>query len=286
MKNLSTIVLFIAFVLSCIVPVYSADINNGLNDQIVSPTVPAITGKAVDGQIRVLEFVLGSRMTLAQKQIFVKAIIDESKTMSTDQLNDFLEVNGLVDSLNQLNRQDAEPVRQLLEKDFYLTAKALENQKDLAASQYLRLRENLGKKIVGFGETYVTRQSIEAFAEYLAFVANTKNPVWPNELSINATAMRVRTNYGKYTEEEREALEDFQLTWYLIRAAWQTADAKQKAAWQKNFDKLGLKPGVDVTSDNIKAALNTDVYADMLDFATNKGIEAIEWSPKTTAYIW
>ncbi len=286
MKNLSTIVLFIAFVLSCIVPVYSADINNGLNDQIVSPTVPAITGKAVDGQIRVLEFVLGSRMTLAQKQIFVKAIIDESKTMSPDQLNDFLEVNGLVDSLNQLSRQDAEPVRQLLEKDFYLTAKALENQKDLAASQYLRLRENLGKKIVGFGETYVTRQSIEAFAEYLAFVANTKNPVWPNELSINATAMRVRTNYGKYTEEEREALEDFQLTWYLIRAAWQTADAKQKAAWQKNFDKLGLKPGVDVTSDNIKAALNTDVYADMLDFATNKGIEAIEWSPKTTAYIW
>lgn len=286
MKNLSTIVLFIAFVLSCIVPAYSADINNGLNDQIVSPTVPAITGKAVDGQIRVLEFVLGSRMTLAQKQIFVKAIIDESKTMSPDQLNDFLEVNGLVDSLNQLSRQDAEPVRQLLEKDFYLTAKALENQKDLAASQYLRLRENLGKKIVGFGETYVTRQSIEAFAEYLAFVANTKNPVWPNELSINATAMRVRTNYGKYTEEEREALEDFQLTWYLIRAAWQTADAKQKAAWQKNFDKLGLKPGVDVTSDNIKAALNTDVYADMLDFATNKGIEAIEWSPKTTAYIW
>ncbi len=286
MKNLSTIVLFIAFVLSCIVPAYSADINNGLNDQIVSPTVPAITGKAVDGQIRVLEFVLGSRMTLAQKQIFVKAIIDESKTMSPDQLNDFLEVNGLVESLNQLSRQDAEPVRQLLEKDFYLTAKALENQKDLAASQYLRLRENLGKKIVGFGETYVTRQSIEAFAEYLAFVANTKNPVWPNELSINATAMRVRTNYGKYTEEEREALEDFQLTWYLIRAAWQTADAKQKAAWQKNFDKLGLKPGVDVTSDNIKAALNTDVYADMLDFATNKGIEAIEWSPKTTAYIW
>ena len=286
MKNLSTIVLFIAFVLSCIVPAYSADINNGLNDQIVSPTVPAITGKAVDGQIRVLEFVLGSRMTLAQKQIFVKAIIDESKTMSPDQLNDFLEVNGLVDSLNQLSRQDAEPVRQLLEKDFYLTAKALVNQKDLAASQYLRLRENLGKKIVVFGETYVTRQSIEAFAEYLAFVANTKNPVWPNELSINATAMRVRTNYGKYTEEEREALEDFQLTWYLIRAAWQTADAKQKAAWQKNFDKLGLKPGVDVTSDNIKAALNTDVYADMLDFATNKGIEAIEWSPKTTAYIW
>ncbi len=267
-------------------PVNAADVNNGLNDQIVSQTTPAITGKAVDGQIRVLEFVLGSRMTLAQKQVFVKAIIEESKTMTSSQIEDFLEVNELVDSLNKLNRQDAEPVRELLEKDFLMTAKALEKQKDLAATQFLKMRENLGKRIVSFGDTIVSRQSIEAFAEYLAFIANTKNPIWPNELSTNATAMRVRTNFAKYTEDEREALEDFQLTWYLIRAAWQTADAKQKEVWQKNFNRIGLKPGADVTSDNIRAALDTDIYADMLDFATKKGIEAIEWSPKTTAYIW
>lgn len=286
MKNLCTIFLCIALVLSFVMPVNAADVNNGLNDQIVSQTTPAITGKAVDGQIRVLEFVLGSRMTLAQKQVFVKAIIEESKTMTSSQIEDFLEVNELVDSLNKLNRQDAEPVRELLEKDFLMTAKALEKQKDLAATQFLKMRENLGKRIVSFGDTIVSRQSIEAFAEYLAFIANTKNPIWPNELSTNATAMRVRTNFAKYTEDEREALEDFQLTWYLIRAAWQTADAKQKEIWQKNFNKIGLKPGADVTSDNIRAALDTDIYADMLDFATKKGIEAIEWSPKTTAYIW
>ena len=286
MKNLGTIFLCIALVLSFVIPVNAADVNNGLNDQIVSQTTPAITGKAVDGQIRVLEFVLGSRMTLAQKQVFVKAIIDESKTMTTDQLEDFLGVNELVDSLNKLNRQDAEPVRELLEKDFLMTAKALEKQKDLAATQFLKFKENLEKRVVSFGNTNVTRQSIEAFAEYLAFIANTKNPIWPNELSTNATAMRVRTNFAKYTEDEREALEDFQLTWYLIRAAWQTANAKQKEVWQKNFNKIGLKPGADVTSDNIKAALDIDIYADMLDFATKNGIEAIEWSPKTTAYIW
>lgn len=286
MKKLCSIFLFVAFVLSFIVPAYSADITNGLNDAYIGATTPAVTGKIVDAHIRVLEFVLISRMTVAQKQNFVKAVTNELKTMDTDQLNDFIGVLDLVDSLNKLTSKDAEPVRQLLEKDFYYTAKALEKEKDLAAVQYLKIRENLGKRVVSYGDTYITRQSIEALSEYLAFVANTKNPVWPNDLTTNATAMRVRTNFAKYTEDERSALEDFQLTWYLIRAAWQTATPAQKATWQKKFDKLGLKPGADVTSANIKAAINHEVYADMLDFATKSGIEALEWSPKTTAQVW
>ena len=286
MKNISILFLLVAFVFSCFVPLTAADVNNGLNDAYFGTTNPPVTGKIVDAHIRILEFVLCSRMTLAQKQVFVKAITEELKTMDKDQLNDFLGVTELVESLNKLSTAEAEPIRQMLEKDFYYTAKALKDRKDLASYQYLTIRENLGNRIVSYGETVVTKQSIEALAEYLAFIANTKNPTWPNDLTVNATAMRVRTNFGKYSDEEKGTLDDFQLTWYLIRAAWQTADAKQKAVWQKNFDKLGIKPGVDVTSANIKDAINPEVYADMLDFATKSGIEPIEWSSKTTAQIW
>ncbi len=286
MKKLNIMFIFVAFVIICFAPVYSADVNNGLNDKIVGETTPAITGKVVDNHIRILEFVVGSRMTVAQKQAFVKAIIDETRNMDTDQLNDFIEVNGLADSLNKLEQKDTEPIRQLLEKDFDATALALEGQNDLASIQYSKLKDNLAKKVIQTKNISVSRQSIEALAEYLAFVANTKNPLWPNDLAIEATAMRVRTSFPKYSQEEKEALEDFQLTWYLIRAAWQTASADQKAAWQKDFDKLGLKPGADTTSANIKAAINTEVYADLLDFATRSGIEPIEWSNKTTAQIW
>lgn len=286
MKKLSVLFLFVAFVFSFVTPIFAADVNSGLNDAFIGATNPPVSGKIVDAHIRVLEFVLISRMTLAQKQVFVKALTDELKTMDTDQLNDFIGVLDLVDSLNQLKPEDAEPVRQLLEKDFYYTAKALEKQKDMAAVQYLRIRENLGKRIVAYGDSVVTKQSIEALAEYLAFLANTKNPVWPNELEINKTAMRVRTNYSKFTEEERSLLEDFQLTWYLVRAAWQTANPNQKAAWQKKFDKLGLKAGADVTSENIRAAINSDVFEGLLDFATKNGIMPVEWSASTTAQIW
>ena len=286
MKNLKLMVLFVAFVLCCFAPVFSADVNNGINEQYISETTPAITGKVVDAHIRVMEFVVGTRMTIAQKQIFVKAIADESKNMDEDQLNDLLEVVGLAESLNKLNNTDAEPVRQLLEKDFDATVASLEGQNDLAATQYNKIKENLVKKVVSNSEVSVSRQSVEALAEYLAFIANTKNPIWPNELTIDATAMRVRTGFASYTEDEKNALEDFQLTWYLIRAAWQNADAKHRAEWQKGFDKLGLKPGADVTSANIKAAINIEVYSDMLDYATQMGIEPIEWSNKTTSLIW
>ena len=286
MKNLKLMVLFVAFVLCCFAPVFSADVNNGINEKYISETTPAITGKVVDSHIRVMEFVVGTRMTVAQKQIFVKAIVDESKNMDEEQMNDLLEVVGLAESLNKLNNADAEPVRQLLEKDFDATVASLEGQNDLAANQYKKIKENLVKKVVSNSEVSVSRQSVEALAEYLAFVANTKNPVWPNELTIDATAMRVRTGFANYTEDEKNALEDFQLTWYLIRAAWQNADAKHRAEWQKEFDKLGLKPGADATSANIKAAISTEVYGDMLDYATQMGIEPIEWSNKTTALIW
>lgn len=285
MKKLGFIFIIAAFIFSCFTS-YAADVNNGLNDRFVGNTKPVITGKTVDYHIRVLEFVLGTRMTLAQKQIFMKAIEEESKNMDTEQLTNLADVNELADSLNLLSDEDAEPIRQLLERDFNATVASLEGQNDLAANQYKNVRANLAEKIVETRGVTVTRQSVEAFAEYLAFVADTKKPIWPGELSKDATIMRIKTNFAKYTEDERAALEDFQLTWYLIRAAWQTADVKTKARWQKSFDKLGLKPGKDVTSANIKAALSTEVYTDLLDFATQAGIEPIEWSAKTKASIW
>ena len=76
MKKLSVMVLFIAFILSCFAPVYSADINNGINDKYFGETNPVITGKSVDCQIRIMEFVVGTRMTVANViQIFMNIII-------------------------------------------------------------------------------------------------------------------------------------------------------------------------------------------------------------------
>ena len=286
MKKISIFFIIFAFVFSCLVSGYAADVNSGLNDKFIGSTNPAISGKAVDANIRVIEFVLGTRMTVAQKQVFLKAIEEEVKGMDKEQLENFLESLDLADSLNQLSDQDAEPIRQLLEKDFNATVASLEGQNDLASDQFKKVKANASERVVASKNAVVTRQSVEAFAEYLAFIANTKKPIWPSDLSVNATLMRIKTNFSSYTEEEQSSLEDFQLTWYLIRAAWQIADARTKAVWQKRFNKLGLIAGADVTSANIKAALSSDIYADMLDFATRAGIEPIEWSPKTKALVW
>lgn len=286
MKKLGLMLVLMAFVLSCFVSANAADVNNGLNDQYIGESKPPITGKAVDCHLRVLEFVLATRMTVAQKQAFVKAVADESRSMDPDQVYEFMDVVGLAESLNKLSDADAEPIRLMLEKDFNATVASLEGQNDLAAITFNKIKSNLGKNIIATKDLKINRQSMEAFSEYLAFLADTQKPIMPNDLSVNATIMRVRTNFGKYTDDEKAVLEDFQLSWYLIRAAWQTATKQQKAAWVSEFKKIGLKPGVDATSSQIKAALSVDVYGDLLDFATKSGIEPIEWSNKTTASIW
>ena len=275
-----------AFVFSCLTSVNAADVNNGLNDHYIGESKPAITGKAVDCHLRVLEFVLATRMTVAQKQAFVKAVVDESRRMTPDQIDNFMDAIGLADSLNKLSDEDAEPIRQLLEKDFNATVVALDGQNDLAAVTFKKIKSNMAETVIATKELKISRQAMEAFAEYLAFLADTSNPVWPNDLSTNATIMRVKTNFSKYTEDEKTVLEDFQLTWYLVRAAWQNASKEQKTAWQTSFKKLGIVRGADATSANIKSALSVDVYGDLLDFATKSGFEPVEWSSKTSAQVW
>ena len=286
MKKLSLMLVLMAFVFSCLTSVNAADVNNGLNDHYIGESKPAITGKAVDCHLRVLEFVLATRMTVAQKQAFVKAVVDESRRMTPDQIDNFMDAIGLADSLNKLSDEDAEPIRQLLEKDFNATVVALDGQNDLAAVTFKKIKSNMTETVIATKELKISRQAMEAFAEYLAFLADTSNPVWPNDLSTNATIMRVKTNFSKYTEDEKTVLEDFQLTWYLVRAAWQNASKEQKTAWQASFKKLGIVRGADATSANIKSALSVDVYGDLLDFATKSGFEPVEWSSKTSAQVW
>lgn len=242
MKKLSLMLVLMAFVFSCLTSVNAADVNNGLNDHYIGESKPAITGKAVDCHLRVLEFVLATRMTVAQKQAFVKAVVDESRRMTPDQIDNFMDAIGLADSLNKLSDEDAEPIRQLLEKDFNATVVALDGQNDLAAITFKKIKSNMAETVIATKEHKISRQAMEAFAEYLAFLADTSNPVWPNDLSTNATIMRVKTNFSKYTEDEKTVLEDFQLTWYLVRAAWQNASKEQKTAWQASFKKLGIVP--------------------------------------------
>ena len=284
MKKFSVALLFVTFLLLA-ANVGAADINSGLNDEVIVAGDPPLTGYAFDCHIRILEFVLGTRMTVAQKGNFLEAVKKEYATMDKEDRENFLMVVELVDSLSQLDEEDQEPIRRDLEKDFQ--ASAVELTDDAAAQQYAKLQNESFKLVVDQTDYNVTNQSVEALAEYLAFISQPDNPAWPDEKVNDAIKVRVKAGFASFNEEERNALDDFQLSWYLIRAAWQgTTDSAKKDAWRKKFAKLGLKAGEIPEVAKIKAAVSTDIYGDLLDTATRLGIEPLEWSASTSIKVW
>lgn len=263
---------------------YAADVNNGINDSVVVSGTPAITGEAVDCQLRLIEFALETRLTISQKNTFLKAIKAEGITMDSEARADFLEAVSLVDSLNQLEVEDQEEIRAMLQEDFKKTS--IETKGDPAADLYRYVLTDSNVSVIKIGEVNVTKQAVEAFAEYLAFLADTANPTWYNKRDIAIIETKVKTAYASLSDEERETLENFHYTWYLVRAAWQSASAAVRIAWQRQFKTVGIKPANVPSVNNIKAALNVKIYGDLLDKATIDGIEPIEWSPKTKIRVW
>ncbi|MDD3146454.1 MAG: hypothetical protein PHD82_04050 [Candidatus Riflebacteria bacterium] len=284
MKRLSIAFFFVAFVFMAAF-VGAADITNGLSDGILVAGEPPVDGYAIDCHIRVLEFVLGTRMTIAQKQTFMNAMLQEYETMGKEDRNNFLQVVELVDSLSQLSPEDQEMIRQDLEKDF--VDGAVELNDDAAAQHFMKLKNESFGLLVDQTDYNVSNQSVEALAEYLAFIAQPEQPLWPDNQALDAIKVRVKAGFASFSDEERNALDDFQLSWYLIRAAWQgTADASKKDAWRKSFAAVGLKSGEAPEVAKIRAALSTDVYADLLDTATSMGIAPLEWSASTSIRVW
>ncbi len=284
MKKLSITLFFSAFMFLAAF-VGAADIATGLSDGLIVAGEPPINGYAIDCHIRVLEFVLGTRMTVSQKETFMNAMVKECETMSKEDRESFLQVVELVDSLSQLGEEDREEIRQDLEKDFM--EGAVELNDDTAAQQFLKLKNESFKLLVEQADYNVTNQSIEALAEYLAFIAQPDQPIWPDAKTIDAIKVRVKAGFASLSVDERNALDDFQLTWFLIRAAWQgTSDAAKKDAWRKSFAAVALKSGEAPEVAKIKTAISTEVYGDLLDSATQMGVAALEWSASTSIRIW
>lgn len=254
------------------------------NDIIVAGE-PPITAHSVDCHIRLLEFVLQTRMTVSQKEKFLAAIKEECAQMSKQERQDFLEAVELVDGMAEMDEEQQGTVMKVLEKDFQESATDLPD--DPAAQLFLGLQNESFRMIIEYGESGITRQALDAFAEYVAFLANPDQPVWFDASASAVIEKHIIQNFNNLKEEHKDGLEDFHLTWFMIRAAWQgTADVKKKDGWRKRFAAVGIKSGEIPDIKKLAAVLVTDFYADLLDECAKLGVETFEWSSGTTFKVW
>ncbi|EKD82147.1 MAG: hypothetical protein ACD_39C01461G0003 [uncultured bacterium] len=254
-------------------------------EKVIVPGEPPITEFAVDCHVRVLEFVLTTRLTVSQKDSFLTAITTECASMTKEEKVDFLEAVNLVDSLSEADEETLEEIQGDLVEDFKKTA--AEVPEDAAAQLFSRLSSESTRKVLEDGETVITVQAVDGFVEYLAFLAQQDQPLWYDASATAVINDTLTKNFATMSKEEKESLEDFHITWYMVRAAWQnTADQQKKDAWRKAFADCGIKAGEVPDLAKIKAALSDKVYGAMLDEASGLGVEPFEWAAEASVRVW
>jgi hypothetical protein len=107
--------------------------------QVLVPGNPPITMRAAQCHIGLIEFVLGTRLTVAQKDTFLEAIKTECATMSKQDKNNFLSACELVDSMQSMDQNGLNAVKAILQKDFEESAASLPD--DPAAVLYLKIKK-------------------------------------------------------------------------------------------------------------------------------------------------
>jgi hypothetical protein len=231
--------------------------------------------KAAECHIRLIEFVLNTRLTVAQKSDFLQAIIQECYDMPTQDRKNFLSAAELAEAMNEMNENGLEAVKFVLKKDFDESARELQN--DPAAALYLKLARNSANEIVKVSNNRITNQSFAALIEYLQFIANPDEPPQFGQIARKKLKHTVQTQYKKLSEDTRTCLNDFQLTWYMIRAGWQLRPEKQ-LQWAKKFATLGITASDLSSPTKLNQALSADFYGEILDEAVKGGAQPSEWS--------
>jgi hypothetical protein len=253
-------------------------------DPIV-PGTPPILMKDVRAHVRLLEFVLQTRMTVAQKEHFLAAIKKEAADFDTEAREDFRQGTELLESIGSMSEMQREAVRVMLQGDFLESA--ADNPEDTAAQLYLALAEQGTRVLAQVGSDTVTIQDLEALVEWAEFArkADRTEPLTSPER--DAVRSLVAEGFAGLPPDVQKSLCGFAALWYQIRAAWQCATPDQKTGWQKRIDQAwGSASRQDLTVARLSGLLLPDVWADMDSVARAAGERPEGWIATASLDIW
>ncbi|NLM16315.1 MAG: hypothetical protein GX221_01170 [Candidatus Riflebacteria bacterium] len=267
-------------------PVLAVNMITGISpDEIIVSTKPPVTGKIADAHVRLIEFMLQTRMTIAQKLVLFRGMNAECPNMTPEEFADFASAPELLQGISEIIDSEIEAVRRMLLEE-YIQA-ALDSPDDQVAKVFVQLNRDDDRKLIVREDLNITYQAANAFIEYLAFLANPDAPKWYNEKDAESIRMRLQVGFAGFSEDEQYALEDFELSWFLIRAAWQDpANQNFKNAWRKEFSSVNIIPGRLPSPAQLRKALSIDIYSDLLDRAVMSGVDPIEFSMTSKRMVW
>ncbi|MBP7632596.1 hypothetical protein KBA41_00400 [Candidatus Ozemobacteraceae bacterium] len=253
----------------------------GALPEMVSPGEPPITAQAVRDHVRLIEYTLGTRLTTAQKELFLETLKKECAEMDREGRTAFLEASKLVTSMTSMKPDQREVVREILREDF--ESAAADDDADPAAQLYMQVRDGTTKVIVSLGSGSVSLQDLEAFAEYLGFARSPDKPETLPPAERDGLMRAMVDGYPNYPDQIRQNLNGFDTTWHLLRAGWLAADATTRNRWKTALKAVAEKAS---SGSGPAAAIDPTLWDEMKQAASAAGEISEGWQATPALPVW
>lgn len=197
---------------------------------------PPLTRYMVDETVDFLEWLVHSPLTEEQKRLVETDLRRSWKEKVKDEMQGVSEMLAARAELAKLTDAERELTRQTVLNE------ALEQwrkDKDDAGARMMLAIYDEAHQPIAAGEPPLTRQAVEAFAEYLAFAAGRtvgcdgKLPKETREKLIAGVA----EGYAELSKQERELIAGMPMLWAALRVAWPGLPAEQQqdyiASWRQ-----------------------------------------------------
>lgn len=242
---------------------------------------PPITALAVRDHVRLIEFVLDTRLTTGQKEMFLESLKKECAEMDSEGRNAFLEASRLVTSMKTMSPEQRQVVLDILREDFESTA--ADDEADPSAQLYMQVRDGTMKMIADLGSDSVSLQSLEAYAEYLGFARSPDKPETLQPSERDGLMRAIVDGFPSFSEQVRSGLSDFDKTWYLLRAGWLAADEATRTTWKTRLKEIA---GQASSGKGASAAADLALWDEMKKAAAAAGVVPDGQPATPTVDVW
>lgn len=248
---------------------------------------PPITLEVAKAHIRLMEFVLATRLTTKQKDVFIDLVKKECAEMDRSERGEFIQAMDLLNSMLPMSGPQLDSVREILRADFEQSADEVGD--DPAAKLFFEVTGATQKKIAESPNFALSTQAFAAFVEYLEFCKGLPQSPAPLSDADKAKLQKsLESGFNALSDPLKATLSGFDRTWHVIKAAWKEAGSEARGKWQKSLQQPLSASGSTPLFESawLGAGIQPGLWQEMASAAFLLGESETAWIATKPVDVW